>query len=68
MQRETDGSVYYGPACRCGSRATCRVEGQFMVRRCSSCHGTYYYRLYDGALVTLNRYEAQHLDESRRGA
>ena len=64
---ERDGkSAYHGPACRCGSRNTQRVEGKFLVRRCFSCGGTYYFRCHDGNMVPLDKDTAMALDEARR--
>jgi len=66
MTREIDGSMCHGaPTCRCGSRATKRIEGKFLVRRCSKCHSTYYYRLHDGVLVPLSYETARGIDEER---
>lgn len=68
MQRESDGSAYHGLRCKCGSRATKRVEGRFLVRTCTKCHGTYYYRLHDGEFIAYPEDTALGLDEMRQGA
>lgn len=59
---------YHGaPMCRCGSRATQRVEGKFLVRRCSKCMGTYWYRLHDGILVPHTKETAEAMEEAKSG-
>lgn len=59
------GETYAGPVCRCGSRATRRIEGKHLVRICSSCGGTFYFRLHDGLLIPYAKDVAESIDERR---